>query len=134
MENYENLLEDAYKKVKPIEKEACRSELKKPEGHFEGNKTIISNFAQIAASLRRDANHMAKFLFKELATQGEISGDRLILINKISVDRINDKMSLYVNKFVICPKCKKPDTVIIEEGSQKYLRCMACGNKLKIVD
>jgi translation initiation factor 2 subunit 2 len=134
MENYENLLDDAYAKVKVSCQECERFEIKKPEGRFEGTKTIITNFMQIAASLRRDAGHLAKFMFKELATPGEVSGDRLILIRKIPVERLSEKINLYATKYVICPNCKKPDTEITEEGGQKYLRCMACGNKLKIVD
>jgi translation initiation factor 2 subunit 2 len=134
MENYQTLLDAAYLQVKPIEKELDRCDVQKIQGRFEGNKTIITNFAQIATCLRRDANHLAKFIFKELATPGEISGDRLILTRKVLVDKINEKINLYASKFVICPNCKKPDTQITEEGGQRYLRCLACGNKTKIVE
>lgn len=134
MENYETLLDDAYTKVKTNCPECERFEIKRPEGRFEGTKTIVTNFMQIAACLRREPEHLAKFLFKELATPGEISGDRLILIRKMPVERLSEKISFYASKFVICPNCKKPDTEITEENGQKYLRCMACGNKLKIVE
>lgn len=133
MENYEDLLNDAYSKVTQTV-ECGRFEIKKPEVHFEGNKTLIDNYAQIASCLRRDAGHLAKFLFKELASSGEISGDRLRLITKVPVSRIVEKLQLYTHKYVLCPNCKKPDTELMEENGQKYLRCMACGNKVKIVD
>jgi len=132
MESYEELLEDAYKNVKQ-EKECCRFEIKKVEGHIEGNKTMISNFISIANCLRREPEHLAKFLFKELASSGQIAGDRLILIRKISSKRIDEKIEKYVNMFVLCQNCKKPDTQIFEEAGQRFIRCLACGNKRPIV-
>ena len=134
MEDYENLLNEALKNVKTSCEECARVEIKKVEGHVEGSKTIITNFLQVADCLRRNSAHLAKFLFKELATPGEISGDRLILVRKIPSQRINDKIQEYANKFVICPNCKKPDTELVEQDGQKYLRCLACGNRKIIAE
>ena len=126
--NYEELLEQAHKEIKPAEK--CeRFEIKKVEGHHEGGKTIVTNFAQIATCLRREPQYLAKFLFKELAAPGEIAGERLILTRKISSKTINEKIEKYAKKFVICSQCGKPDTEIIEEQGKKYLKCLACGIK-----
>jgi translation initiation factor 2 subunit 2 len=128
MEEYEKLLEQGMKQIKPSE--ACgRFEIKKPEGHIEGGKTIISNFLQIANCLRRKPEHLAKFLFKELAASGEIAGERLILVRKISSQTISKKIEKYVNSFVLCSNCKKPDTELIEEGGERFIRCLACGAK-----
>jgi len=128
MENYEKLLDEAYEDVRPIVK--CeRFEILKVEGHVQGGKTIISNFMQVVRCLRRDAEHLSKFLFGELATKGEIAGDRLILTKKVSSQRINEKIEKYVNNYVLCQKCKKPDTEIVEEDGKKIVRCLACGHK-----
>jgi len=132
MENYEELLNSAYESIKPVE-ECDRFEIKKIEGHIEGTKTIVSNFIQIAACLRREPEHLAKFLFRELAAPGEIIGDRLILTRKISSQKIGEKIQQYVDKFVLCSNCKKPDTELVEENNQKYLRCLACGTKKIVV-
>ena len=132
-EEYDYLLEEAYKKIKPAE--FCdRFELKKVEGHHEGNKTIVTNFCQIASCLRREAEHLSRFLFKELASPGEISGDRLLLTRKVRSAQINEKIEKYVEKFVQCSKCGKPDTEIIKEKEKTFLKCMACGTKREIND
>jgi len=89
---YEKLLEEAYKKIKPIESKE-RFEVPKATGLFEGNKTIISNFLQISSYIRRQPEHFAKFLLKELATSGSIEGDRLVLQTKIPSLRINEKIA-----------------------------------------
>jgi len=132
--DYESLLDSAYKNIKQNCSECERCEVKKPEGHFEGDKTIISNFSQIVTCLRRESGHLAKFLFKELAIPGEISGDRIILIKRVPSERVYEKIKSYAEKYVICQNCKKPDTEIIEINGQKFLKCMACGTKRIISD
>ena len=131
MEDYEVLLNEAYENVRPTE--VCeRFGILKVAGHHEGSKTVITNFVRVAMCLRRDPFHLMKFLAKELASSGEISGDRLILSRKVSSKEINEKIEKYVNSFVLCPKCRKPDTELSEEGGRLYLRCLACGNKREI--
>ena len=126
---YEKLLDEAYEKVKPISSNGERFEIPKAEGMIEGNKTIITNFKQICDHLRRKCEHLAKFLQRELASPGTIEGERLILIKKVPSSRINEKIKEYVNEFVICRECKKPDTELIKQDEFMFLHCLACGAK-----
>ena len=99
-------------------------------GHIQGNRTIISNFLQIASTLRRDVNHLLKYVLKELATPGEIKkSGALILGTKVPASRINEKIKQYANEFVLCSECGKPDTTIIKEDGMNYMKCTACGAK-----
>src|SRR3989344_5473933 len=98
--------------------------------YMQGNRTIISNFLQIASALRRDVNHLLKYVLKELATPGEIKkSGALIMGTKVSASRINEKIRQYANEFVLCLECGKPDTKIEREGELNYLKCTACGAK-----
>jgi len=128
MDTYEQLLMEAYKKVKPIESKE-RFEMPKAESLIEGSKTIISNFPQICSYLRRDQDHVAKFLLRELATPGSIENNRLILNRKIMGSKINEKLDAYVEEFVICRECKKPDTELIKQEKFMFIKCSACGAK-----
>ncbi len=132
MESYENMLGEAYKKVKVVKTGGERFEIPKVEGQIEGKNTIITNIAQIAGYLRRPVDHLAKFLQKELATPGKMEGDRLILITKLNSAKVNDKVQQYAKEFVICPECHKPDTEIVAEKSIKFKHCLACGAKSPI--
>ena len=132
MESYEQLLEQAYKKVKLVGTGSERFEIPKVEGQVSGKNTIITNISQIANYLRRPIEHLAKFLQKELATPGKIEGDRLILITKLNSQKVNDKIQQYAKEFVICPECKKPDTEITAEKGIKFKHCLACGAKSPI--
>lgn len=108
---------------------AERFEIPKVTGHVEGNKTVISNFRQIAGVLRRPVDHLLKFVLRELATPGSLNNNMLMLKSKVPASKINEKIRKYANEFVICSDCGKPDTQISKEGAVSYMKCNACGAK-----
>lgn len=126
------MLEDVYKKVKQIDVASGRFEVLKIEGHFEGKKTILTNFLQIVSHLRRQPEHLLKFLLKELAVSGQLEGDRLVLNMKVPSSKINLKIQEYVKEFVLCKECGKPDTELIKEDRLYFIHCLACGAKHSI--
>jgi translation initiation factor 2 subunit 2 len=131
MATYEELLNEAYRKIKKPEGNGERFEISKAEGHFEGKKTIITNFLQIADYIRRKPEHFQKFLLKELASSGQMEGDRLVLNLKVPSAKINQKIEEYVKEFVLCKECGKPDTELIKDANsrQMFIHCLACGAK-----
>ncbi len=127
---YEKLLEKAREELpKKVLKEAERFEIPKVKGHIQGNRTVISNFYQVADILHRPPEHLFKYLLKELATPGELKKNAAIIGRKISAERINQKIVQYVETYVLCPECKKPDTKLYKEDRITFIRCMACGAK-----
>ena len=127
---YEKMLESAYKKVKQVsDKEGKRFEVPKIQGYFEGKKTILTNFFQIADYIRRNPEHFQKFILKELATSGHRDGDRLVLNIKVPSAKTNQKIEEYAKEFVLCRECKKPDTELIKENRLNFVYCLACGAK-----
>lgn len=132
MESYENLLKKAYENVKVVQTSSERFEIPKVEGQVAGKATIITNIKPIADYLRRDMDHLAKFLQKELATSGKIDNERLILNSKLNSQRVNEKVQLYAKEFVTCHECGKPDTEIISDKGIKFKHCLACGAKSPI--
>jgi len=129
MTDYEKLLDEAYNKVKKIEGSGERFEIPKVEGHFQGKKTIITNFSQITAHIRRSPEHFQKFLLKELAAAGQREGDRLVLNKKVPSAKINPKIEQYIHEFVLCKECGKPDTELVKKDRFAFLQCLACGAK-----
>ncbi len=129
--DYEKLLNSAYEKIKKPEGNSERFEIPKIEGHFEGKKTVLTNFFQIASYLRRKPEQFQKFLLKELAASGQIEGERLVLNNKVPSARINPKIEAYAREFVLCKECGKPDTELVKDPEKRitFLHCLACGAK-----
>jgi translation initiation factor 2 subunit 2 len=127
--NYEELLKKARKELPESVLKTERFEIPKVEGHIEGNKTVISNFEQIANTLGRPVEHLLKYVLRELATPGEMRKGALIIGTKVSSARVNEKIEKYTSEFVLCQECKKPDTKLIKEDRVTFLKCLACGAK-----
>ncbi len=126
---YEAMLERAHTNMPASVLEKERFEIPKVNGHHEGNKTIISNFNQIALALRRPPEHMLKYLLKELATPGDFRRGLLIMGSRLKASRINQKVREYAEEFVFCPACGKPDTDIKMDGQLNVMSCSVCGNR-----
>jgi len=109
-----------------------RFNVQKVQGHLEGNKTVISNFFQIASMFQRNPDHLLKFISRELAAKGEVKNQLLIFNTKLPSSKINEKLEQYVDQFVICKECGKPDTKLSKEGVVTFMRCQACGAKHSI--
>lgn len=127
VDDYETLVEKAYKVLPETVVREERFTVPKVRGHLQGNRTIISNFHQIADALGRKPQHILKYILKELATPGELKKNGVIVGTKIAASRINEKLEQYVEEFVLCRECKKPDTKLIKEGDFVFMKCMACG-------
>lgn len=127
--DYENMLKRARENLPESVKTRERFEIPLVKGHVEGNKTIITNFSQICQALEREQKSVLKYILKELATPGVINNGRLIFGRKLSSDMINEKIKKFVDNFVICPDCGKPETKIEKSEGVVHIRCLACGSK-----
>jgi len=128
--DYEKILEKARKELPESVLKSERFEIPKVKGHIQGNKTIITNFNQIASKLRREADQILKYILKEIAAPGEMKENGSVIIGrKVSSILINEKIEKYANEYVICPECNKPDTQLMKESNNLFKRCLACGAK-----
>jgi len=130
MDDYKALLEKARKELPEHVFQKERFEIPKVKGHIQGSRTVISNFLQIGGDLRREADHMLKFVLRELAAPGEIKKSGSVIIgSKVPASRINEKIKQYANIYVFCYDCSKPDTKIEKEGNLSFMKCLACGSR-----
>jgi len=125
--DYKSLLERARKKLPEKAKEHSRFEVPTCQIFYEGNTTVIRNFADIADAINRDQQHLMASLLKELGTAGSIDGRRALLKGKVIGRQIESKFKDYVETFVLCSECRKPDTHLEKDGRILVLKCDACG-------
>lgn len=129
MSEYEDLLDRAIDQLPPEVFETNRFKVPKAYSDIQGNRTFIKNFKEISEAMNRDPQHVLKFLLRELGTAGNLEGGRAILQGKFTHYLINERIHEYVEKFVICHECNRPDTLIIREDRIFILKCEACGAK-----
>ena len=133
MEDYKKLLVKARKELPEHIFRKERFEIPKVKGHIQGNRTVISNFLQIANVLGGSPEHMLKFVLRELATPGEIKKSGSVIVGtKVPSSRINEKIKQYADSYVFCYEWGKPDTKIEKEGNFSFIKCMACSARHSI--
>jgi len=131
--NYDKLLERAREGLEDVMQNADRFNPPVPEILHEGSKkTIIRNFSEIVDTLRRDENHLYKFLLQELGTAGSVNNRRLVLQGRVPERKINERIKSYIDTFVVCQECNRPDTSFLRVGRTLNLHCEACGAKRPI--
>ena len=97
-----------------------------------GMRTIISNFKDVADALDRDPQHILKFLTREMATAATYHESRAIFQGKFRRDSFERLLQRYMDSYVTCPVCKRPDTKVIKEKRLAFLVCNACGARSSI--
>ena len=128
--DYKEMLSKVRKSLPESAFEKQRFEIPTVRGHIQGNKTVISNFNQIADKLKRDPAHLLKFILREIASPGEIKRSGSVIIgSKVPASKINKAILDYANLFVFCPDTGKPDTVLEKEGNFVYIRSLVTGTR-----
>jgi translation initiation factor 2 subunit 2 len=104
-----------------------RFKLPKAEIFYEGNTTVIKNFDRVSDAVNRDPYLILKFLLGGIGTAGELDGGRVVFQGKIPPKHIQDKLKEYIDTYVMCSECNRPDTHLVKQGRTILIRCDACG-------
>jgi translation initiation factor 2 subunit 2 len=128
--DYESLLDRAHETM-PDDAESREDRWALPEVElmWEGRTTVWKNFQDIVDAVRRDPDHLLGYVLRVLGSAGSKEGRRVIFKSVISTDKLKGKLDEYVNTYVICGECGKPDTHLIKEARTSVVECMACGAK-----
>ena len=125
--DYDSLLERAKKKLPVTLESHDRFQVPEPDVMIEGKTTVIRNFGDIVDTLRRDADHLLGYLLRELGTAGTLEGRRVVFKGKVGTVQVADRIKDYVDEYVLCSECNRPDTKIVKDGRVLILTCETCG-------
>jgi translation initiation factor 2 subunit 2 len=130
--DYDELLKRACSQIPEVSLKRERLELPRLLITTIGMRTIISNFEEVADMLNRNPQHILKFLTREMATAATYHDSRAIFQGKFRRDSFERLLQRYMESFVTCPVCKRPDTKIVKEKRLSFLVCNACGARSSI--
>jgi len=130
--DYDELLKRARAQVPEVTLKRERLELPRLFVSMVGMRTTIANFREVADTLNRDPQHILKFLTREMATAATYHDGRAIFQGKFPRDTFERLLQRYMEAFVTCPVCKRPDTKVLKEKRLSFLICNACGAKSSI--
>jgi translation initiation factor 2 subunit 2 len=132
LNDYDKLLDVAYKKIPENVKQSLRFEIPKVEIRIESKNTFITNFSKIINTLNRDAKHFLGIFLKKAGTMGEIRGQQLFMRGVYKEQVLNRLIENYTKMYVLCDICNRPDTEIQRESKKIFLKCGACGARKEI--
>jgi len=129
-EEYLAMLDDAYAQLKDVVRlSGERFHPPEPIIRIEGKQTHIVNFKELVSALNRDPKDLARFLSKEVGSPYTFTSDgsKLIFTTLVKPSLVRSRVEKFINMYVICPICKRPDTKIEKRGRIWVLKCLACG-------
>lgn len=97
-----------------------------------GNRTSVRNFRSIASALNREPEHLLKYLLRELGAAGNLEGAQAVFQGRFVKSVVDERIKRYVEEFVICRECKRPDTRLIKQERIYMLKCEACGARASV--
>ncbi|PLB48974.1 eukaryotic translation initiation factor 5 [Aspergillus steynii IBT 23096] len=103
----------------------------KIEGKGNGIKTVVVNLNSVAQSLSRPPSYVIKYFGFELGAQANAkpTDDRWIINGAHDAAKLQDYLDGFITKFVLCKKCKNPETDVIIKDDKIVLDCKACGQR-----
>jgi len=126
--DYDQALDRAHDAL-PERPAADEARLSVPDAtaQVDGAFTRFTNVDDVADALSRDAEHLHRFVQRELGTNGQFDGQRARYNGSFDGTEFDAAVERYVSEFVTCSECGLPDTKLVTEDGVDMLRCEACG-------
>jgi translation initiation factor 5 len=123
--------------------------ISKIEGKGNGIKTVIVNLSSVAQSLGRPPSckfslmteknilmfkDVIKYFGFELGAQTNTNptDDRWIINGAHEASKLQDHLDGFISRFVLCKKCKNPETDVVFKDERIVLDCKACGQRTDV--
>lgn len=126
-EDYSSLLKRARSKVPEKVGTGERFQMPVVDVQQEGKTTIVRNMAEVLDKLNRSEDHMVPIILREIGTAGSYEGGRLVMQGKLTPDAVQARIAKYVETYVICGECGRPDTHLVKDDRTTIVKCDACG-------
>ncbi len=134
MDDYDSLLDRARSQVPEDAFKKSGERFKVPDVKLmvQGNRTLWQNFQDIINVLNRPGREVLKYVTGQIGTAGNMEGGIAIFNGKFTSEAVNDVLDRYIDAYVICPVCSRPDTEEVKEDRKYLLVCSACGARTAI--
>lgn len=97
------------------------------EGRGNGIKTALPNLQEVAKALKVPTEFPTKWFGCELGAQSMITEDRAIVNGSHTLDTMQESLDRFIDKYVLCQKCKLPEITLSVSKKNISGQCSACG-------
>lgn len=124
-----DVIDDFYRYRRP---ELCL----KAESGGHGTRTAVLNLAKVAEALHRPPGYLLKYFGYELATAAKQTRsaarkeeERFLLDGTHGLAQLDEVLEAFIRKYVLCPRCRLPETKLAFSSTKVALCCAACGSR-----
>lgn len=106
----------------------------KIEGKGNGIRTVVPNMGKVMKALDRPLEYGAKFIGMELGTKSKIDEkqNNCVFAGKHSEGELSKCLDKFIDMYVLCVKCKNPETIFEVKKGCIVSKCKACGKIFKV--
>lgn len=106
----------------------------KIEGKGNGIRTVVTNMGKIMKALDRPLEYGTKFIGFELGAQTKVdlTQNNCTISGKHSDEQLAQHLDKFIDMYVLCTKCKNPETILEIKKNMITSKCKACGKLFKI--
>jgi len=126
-QSYESLLKRAKEALPTPVSSGERFQVPEADLIVEGKTTVLRNFLDITTAINREPDQVLQYLLRELGTAGSLEDRRVVFKGKVTGQQVADRLKSYIDTYVICSECGRPDTRLVKEDRIAILECDACG-------
>ena len=99
----------------------------KIEGRGNGIKTVIVNAEQVALALKRPTEQLTKYIALEFSALCYDLEGKQTINGKFETADLQNHVTSYIKRFVLCPSCGNPETVQVLQGKGKQANIVLVG-------
>ena len=133
LEDFSSLLDRAGHVIKSDAKHVERIHLHPPKVGRRGRCTIVANWAQLCADIKRENQQILNFFEAELLTNCTVLGDGALCVRgRFNSSHIQKIIKNFFREFVTCIACKSHDTNLVKDGRLRVIKCINCGSSRTI--
>lgn len=106
-----------------------RYKMHKPVLLEQKNNKIFDNLDIICKDINRDNKILIKYFKTKMGISIIYKNNKIIIPKNVTLDQIMETLYEYIEKYVLCPACKLPETVL--DGSNIQCKCCSFSGLLK---
>lgn len=117
----------------PINDPFYRYQMDQVEITKQGIKIVFLNIESISKSLSREPSQIVSFLKKYFGSSFEYKDNIATTTKKdLTKEELQNALFKYIEEYVLCKKCKNPETIYEKEKKKIFMCCKACSNRQEI--